>query len=998
MNSKRNDQREKWEVIRDAELPGREENLTAPTEVSRRTVLKGIMAASTALAVGTTGCDRKPRRQIVSRAHRPEFQPPADSVFYSSTWSGGTWPYGLMVDTVGGRPVKLEGSPEHPVNAGSSSAQIQADLLALYDPDRLRAPQRGGQPIPWDEADRLVAEAIAPGKRVALVTRSTLGPSERGLAARFLELNPEARHIVHEPAHDGPRRRAWQAVYGTEGEPLPRFDRARVILSLDADFLGTDGAVLENIRRFAEGRAVDEAHPGQSRMSRFYAVESAMTVTGSNADHRVRLLPSAMPRLATALRDALNGDRSSLNALTELHHLEAAVVEALLHDLEAHRGEALVVAGGHLPEETHAATAAINDLLGAPGATLEWCSGPPCVSVTPTAEVEAMFREGLDAALFFGVNPVYDWPGGGFGDLLAGVPFTVGHGLYADETVSACTLALPSTHTLESWNDAEPRPGVATICQPVIAPLFDGRQEAESLLRWAQALAPVDDPLCAAADWHGCLKKNWAERIGETSHEFLPAELAGEKAWQAVLRAGGIFATPETPPAFPAFDGNGVGEQSPVPTEGGFEVVILPHNAVHDGRFANNGWLQELPDPVSKLVWDNAATVSPATAETLGVREGGHLSIKAHGRSITVPALIQPGTADGVVVLTLGHGRTTGGRVAVEAAGVNTAPLVGASGAGAPRLVTGATVHAEAGWTRLVRTQKQFSQHDRHIVRDVSLNAWAENPGAIQQARHQPNPEFDLYEEVDYSKGHKWALAMDLNACVGCATCITACQAENNIPIVGKEQCGNGREMHWLRLDTYHDGDPENPTVQQQPMLCQQCDNAPCENVCPVNATNHSPEGLNDMAYNRCVGTRYCSNNCPYKVRRFNFLRYHQERLEDPVQELAFNPQVTVRGVGVMEKCTFCVQRINEARHKAKVEGREPAEDEILTACQQACPARAISFGDVNRADDAVTRARASNRAFHVLEELNVKPNVTYQARVRNRAVDDHEPDKGGHH
>ncbi len=995
MNGKKQ-QPERWERIRDAELPGREENLTAPDEPSRRTVLKGMMAASAALAFGVTGCDRKPRRQIISRAHRPEFQPPADSVFYSSTWTGGTYPYGLMVKTVGGRPVKIEGSPEHPVNAGASSAQMQADLLSLYDPDRLRDPQQAGRTLTWEEADAKVADALRAATKTALVTRSSLGPSERALVARFLELCPGARHFVHETAHDAPRRAAWNSFYGTAGEPVPRFDRARVILSLDCDFLGTDGVVLENIRRFSEGRAVNDQNPGQTRMSRFYAVESTMTVTGGNADHRLRLMPSAMARLATALRDALAGDKTALEALTDLHDLDHGLVDALLHDLEGGRGETLVVAGGHLPEEAHTSVASINAMLEAPDATLEWNPAPAALPMTPAADIEAAFREGLDVAIFLGVNPVYDWPGGGFDALLGQIPFTVAHGLHADETVGNCSLSLPSAHTLESWNDAEPRPGLATVCQPVIAPLFQGRQEAESLLRWTRALAPADHPLQADTDWHDYLKRSWKARISVEPHDFYTPEQVAEKAWEEVLRNGGIIENAETP--FPAANPSTPAEATPVPTKGGFELVILPNNTIHDGRYANNGWLQELPDPVSKLVWDNAAAISPATARELGVEEGGNLAISVKGKSITVPALIQPGTADGVVALTLGHGRTSGGNVAVEAAGVNVAPLLGAAGAAAPRLVPGASVSTAGGSVTLVRTQKQFSQYDRHIVRDASLEKWAKNPQVIHESRHLPDPDFDLYEAVDYSKGHKWALAIDLNSCVGCGICVTACQAENNIPIVGKEQCGNGREMHWLRLDTYHDGDPDNPTVQQQPMLCQHCDNAPCENVCPVNATSHSPEGLNDMAYNRCVGTRYCSNNCPYKVRRFNFFRYHQERLRDPVQELVFNPQVTVRGVGVMEKCTFCVQRINAAKHQATVAGRELADGEIQTACQQACPARAISFGDVNRTEDAVTRARESNRAFHVLEELNVKPNVTYQARIRNRAVDDHTSDKDGHH
>jgi len=982
--------------LEDNQRQPEKENLTAPDDESRRTVLKGMMAASAALALGVSGCDRKPRRQIISRANRPEFQPPADAVFYSSTWSGGTYPYGLMIRTVGGRPVKLEGSPEHPVNAGSSNPQIQADLLSLYDPDRLRTPEKGGTAITWEEADRQVLDALRRTASTALVTRATLGPSERELVAQFLELCPRARHFVHETVHDMPRRRAWQRYYGTDGEAVPRFDRARVILSLDCDFMGSDGATLANIRQFAEGRAVDETHPGHSRISRFYAVESTMTVTGSNADHRLRLMPSVMARLATALHDALAGDRSSIDVLTDLYDLDLDLVNALLHDLESGRGETLVVAGAHLPEEAHIATAAINAMLEAPGHTLEWNPAPVALPVTPAVEMAQAFEDGFDVAIFLGVNPVYDWPGGGFERLLGKASLTVGHGLHADETVAACTLALPSTHTLESWNDAEPRPGLATICQPVIAPLFQGRQEAESLFRWARSLAPADHPLQQGGDWHDQLKLNWQRRITVEPHDFYTPEQVAEKAWEAALRQGGIFE--QVPTVFPANDPVAPGDPSPGPTGSGYELVILPHNAVHDGRYANNGWLHELPDPVSKLVWDNAAAVSTATAGQLGVPEGTNLGITVGDREIIAPMLIQPGTADGVVALTLGHGRTGGGRVALEAGGVNCAPLLGAAGDAAPRLIPGARVRITAGSVTLVRTQKQFDQHDRHIVRDSSFKAWASNPDLVQEGRHLPDPKFDLYEAVDYSRGHKWAMAVDLNSCVGCNACVTACQAENNIPIVGKEQCGNGREMHWLRIDRYHDGDPDNPTVSQQPMLCQHCDNAPCENVCPVNATSHSPEGLNDMAYNRCVGTRYCANNCPYKVRRFNFFRYQQERLTDPVQELTFNPQVTVRGVGVMEKCTFCVQRINAAKHEAKLAGRELDDGEIQTACQQACPARAIVFGDGNRPEGAVALARQSNRAYHVLEELNIKPNVTYQARIRNLATDDPNAEKGGHH
>ena len=953
------------------------EDAASPDGFTRRRMLKLLMGAPAALALGVPGCERKPRRKIVSRPTGPEYQKPGKPLYYSSTWTEGPYPYGMTIKTVDGRPIKIEGNPDDPVGRGASTAAMQASILSLYDPDRLGSPRRGDQAVSWEEADEQIVTALRKASSVALVTRSTLGPAERAMVGKFVEVCPNARHFVHETVHDAPRRAAWKKVYGADGEVLPRFDRAQVIVSMDSDFLGTDGAVLENIRTFAHGRRLDDRTHGEASISRLYQIEASITVTGSNADERIRLRPSAMGAAVVAIR----------NALAEKHGPELGPLEAIVKDLAANRGGALVVAGPQLPQSVHAAVALLNDDLGAPGKTLEWNPAPATLPVTDPAEFDAAF----DVLICLGVNLRYE-------PELGSVGMTIGHGLYPDETLSASTIALPSSHNLESWNDAEPRPGLRTLCQPVIAPLFDSRQEAESLLVWTQALAGEADPIRKLEDWHDYVRQQWQKRlVPDGTANLGPAR---NRAWESALSAGGEFKSKPQPSAFPSAD-RGAAEQIAGQSReaGDFELVILPHHAVHDGRFANQAWLQELPDPVSKVVWDNFAAVSPQTAGKLGAKEGDLVTVAVGDGSAELPMLIQPGMADGVVAATLGHGRTQGGHVAREAGGVNVAPLLGREDRSAPRVAFAATVSKAAGSHKLVRTQKQFSMHDRPIVLDGGLDEYRAEADFVKHKRHLPKPA-DLYEPYDYSQGHKWAMAIDLGACVGCGACVTACQAENNIPIVGRDQCGLGREMHWIRIDRYHGGDPDNPTVHSQPMLCQHCDHAPCENVCPVNATTHSAEGLNEMTYNRCVGTRYCANNCPYKVRRFNFLRYTEAQLRDSVQELAYNPQVTVRGVGVMEKCTFCVQRINAAKFAALNKGESVPDGALQTACQQACPAGAIVFGDANDPESRLAKLRASQRAYHVLEELNVGPNVPYLARVRNpgsHGKPDHKS-AGGHH
>jgi molybdopterin-containing oxidoreductase family iron-sulfur binding subunit len=670
---------------------------------------------------------------------------------------------------------------------------------------------------------------------------------------------------------------------------------------------------------------------------------------------------------------------------------------ALVEDLQGHPGQSVVLAGGHQPAAVHASICLLNESLGAYGRTLQWNPRPARIEVTEPSEVSSLLAGGADVLICLGVNPVYDWPGGHFEDLIKQVGLSVGHGLYRDETLSVCEIALPSSHNLESWNDAMAHAGVESLCQPVIRPLYESRQEAESLLKWTQALAPEDDPLHELEDWHDFVQTQWGRR-------HYPETADAQDRWEASLRTG-IALNPITIER-PSLDASLARRMATaaLPGGGAYELVILPDAGVYDGRFANSTWLQELPDPVTRLVWDNAAMISPATAQQLKVQEGNvnagdvhvdQIYVETSGSSIVLPILILPGVADGVIVTTTGYGRSAGGSVS-RGRGANAARLMEATVT--PWVSYSVTAKKAAGRVKLARTQKHFKmrgdreKHDRPLALEGNLTDYLRNPSFLKHQHPEPKA-VELYKAHHSNDvGYRWAMVIDLSRCVGCHACVTACQAENNIPAVGKTECANGREMHWMRIDLYHTGDSDNPTVHHQPMLCQQCENAPCENVCPVAATSHGPEGLNEMVYNRCVGTRYCANNCPYKVRRYNFFDYQKQTqpeviqaIHSPVEQLAYNPQVTVRSRGVMEKCTFCVQRINAAKFEARNAGRKVADGEIQTACQQACPAKAIIFGNINDPDSLVARERASPLTYFVLEQLNVKPSIGYKARMRNR-------------
>ncbi len=973
-------------LFNEVALPTHVENFDEPDGADRRQFLKSVMLASTAIAVGLQGCARKPDRKIISRVTRPEYMKPGMALYYSSTWTEGSTSYGTIIKTVDGRPIKIEGNPDHPINKGSSTSAMQASLLSLYDPDRLQSPTNGETSISWDESDQKIISALKSSSSTVLITRATLGPAERSLVRQFLKVAPNATRFTHEAVHDNARRSVWKEVYGSDGELIPQFDKAKIILSLDCDFLAKDGAVLENIRTFTRGRSVENQSHKTASMSRLYVAEGAMTLTGSNADHRIRLKPSALAKLINAIILAYKGEHNSLIEFANSHDIDEQILTTLVRDLHSHHGASLVVAGSHLPKTIHASVALLNELVNAHDHTLLWNATPGTQMVSDVDKVNIAVQ-GADVVLCLGVNPIYDWPGGEFASLLSNAKLTISHSCYSDETAAAFSLSLASHHGLESWNDAQPRTGLRTLCQPVITPLYSTRQEAESLFVWTKELSDKSDAINQIPDWHAYLKRQW--------QSF--SDVIDGASWDEYLRIGGEFDIQFD--RMPSVNNDAAQKLiAEFPESDAFELIVTPHHSISDGRFSNNAWLQELPDPMSKLVWDNACSISKTTADHLGVGEGDLIRIEVDGRSLRLPVLIQPGMADRVLVSNLGFGRVHGGSVAIEARGSNTSQLLNPQSI-TPRFATNVKVEKAAGAVKLVRTQIEFSMHNRPIVLDGTLAEYQHDDQFIKHKKHLPE-EADLYQPFDYSKGHKWAIAIDLASCVGCSGCMTACQAENNIPVVGREECDVGREMHWIRIDRYEDGDADNPTVHHQPMLCQHCDNAPCENVCPVNATTHSPEGLNEMIYNRCVGTRYCANNCPYKVRRFNFLRYQKTQLRESVQELVFNPQVTVRGIGVMEKCTFCIQRINEVKFKASNNGDAIADQDIKTACEQSCPSNAIVFGDANDPDSRIAKLRNSDRAFHVLEELAVKPNVTYLAQLRNTVASDQSPGNhtaGGH-
>jgi len=939
---------------------------SAATGLSRRNFL-GLVGATTALAA-TVACDTSGKSKVVPYTRRPKEIVPGVANFYASTFPEGARSCAVLVKTREGRPIHVTGNDEHPGLKGKTSPRAVADVLRLYDPDRLRGPLLQGKAVPWSEAEKVLGDALLEarrsGKPVLLLTGATTSPTRRALLTELRKALPGLDHRAWEPALGEGAQAGTLAAFGAPLDLRLRLERAKVILSLGADFLSGDDP--EAIAAFMAPRRPREP---VASMNRLWVFEGPLSLTGTKADQRFPLSPSRLAALGFALARDLGLPLPAgvqLPAVTAPAGIPPEAWQKLVEDLRAAGPEAVVLCGDALPAEAHVAAHLLNAMLAS--RCLEARSADPRATLQDLETVRKAMASGTyAAAILWGVNPSYAFPDAeAWNAAFAKVPLRAWIGLQEDESAAVSTLLLPEHHWLEAWGDHGDGTFL-TLQQPTVGALYDTRQGEDILLSLLKTLGGS-----AVADYHAYLQARWAREV-HPGASLVPFE----RFWEAALHDG-LLRT-EAASAPPALRAASVAEAARTATASqasGFELLLRPGAQVFDGRYANNGWLQELPDPVTKATWSNPLSLSVADARTLGLEDGDLVDLEIGDRRLSLAALVQPGQAPGVLALSLGYGRTTGG--VAKGVGINAFPLLDAA-APCPGLRNAVKVTKGRGRKEIPFTQNHHRVDGRELVHTFSLTEFA-------KVKRKPEPDLPtLYPDQEFPE-HKWGMAIDLSACIGCSACVLACQSENNVPTVGPEQVLKGREMHWIRIDRYYEGSEDNPSVVHQPMLCQHCDHAPCENVCPVNATNHSPDGLNQMAYNRCVGTRYCANNCPYKVRRFNFLEFTADKTEP--ESLVYNPEVTVRPRGVMEKCTFCVQRIQDGRMRAKGENRPLRDGEIVPACAAACPSQAIVFGDLKDPKSLVAQLNHTKRGFKVLEEVGARPAITYLANLRNPAME----------
>ncbi len=982
------------------------------SKLSRRRFL-ALLSASAALAAA--GCsDYRDKGEIISYNQKPEDIIVGIPNYYASTCTGCNEACGILVKTREGRPIKVDGNPDHPVNKGKICARGQASILNMYDPGRLKDPvfssdRQNHKNISWQDADdKIIAElksASASGKEIAVISGKITSPSYQRVLTDFTAAYPAAKVYSYELINNSTRNSAWTKTYGRKSFPVIKLDAAKVILSLEFDFLATDGNTMEQMRMFAQNRDVMAV----KEFNRLYQVEGAVTVTGMNADYRLRLRTDAIEEFVMALlsefvsRKRLSSfandlkitsvlSKYSLDEFAKKYNLETKVIDTLVNDLAKNQGSSIVLAGEKLPESTHIAVNLLNEVLGSTklySTETEETELAP-LSTKPELEtlIENMNAGKVGMVIHAGVNPVYNLPPDyGYADAVKKVPVVVSMADMLNETSDVSQYVLPLNHGFESWGDYKTRTGFYSLQQPMIAPIYRTRQKEAMMLVWAKG----DKNAFSEKLYHEYLISGWEKNI----YTGMGIKLGFKQFWNTALHDGIAYVS-EKPTASSSYISDAFAGVTDRMTAASDYVVLLQNTVnMHDGRFANNGWLQELPNPISKIVWDNYAAVSVQTAADLKVNSNDNIEISIGDRVITLPVFVQPGLADKVVEVQLGYGRTKAGDVGTGI-GVNAVKLMTKNYKLTERLYNNAKVSKASGTYELVSTQEHHAidespllkdiQFKRGIIVESTFEEYKKNPAKVKEGKEKVDTK-SVNKEHEYTQV-KWGMAIDLNKCTGCATCVIACNVENNIPVVGKEQVKKGREMQWLRLDRYYHGTPDAPKANFQPMLCQHCDFAPCENVCPVAATTHSPDGLNGMAYNRCVGTRYCSNNCPYKVRRFNYFNFRDHfnnaYYDSESVQLMYNPEVTVRSRGVMEKCTFCLQRIMDERQHAIEQKRNIKGSNVKTACQEACPAYAIVFGDLNDKESEVFKHREHAIGYLVLDEIKTAPNVTYFAKLRN--------------
>lgn len=969
-----------------AEVTG-EFDVNAMSAMSRKQFLALVSASAAFAAAGCT--NYRDKGEIVPYNKKPEEITLGTANHYASTIVENGQEYGILIKTREGRPIKIDGNPDHPINKGKVSARGQASILNLYDPERLKDPMLLDSGIlnksEWLDVDTKMIAALdaaaKAGKEIAVITHTVTSPSFAAVLAEFTAKYPTTKHYSYELINDLSRTSAWTKSTGGNTFPLIQWNEANVILALESDFLGYEGNFAEQTRMFVERRDVEKA----KSINRLYAAEGTMSSTAMNADYRLRVRPDQQLEFVLALISEFKGNSGAVKAFASKYHVEADAAKQLVKDLGANKGKSIVHAGNGLPEAVHIAVNVLNDLLGNSALYNKEQSPVVHAALSNSAEIAALTARmnsgAVGVVLHVDVNPAFHFaPDLNYAEAVKKVGTVVSLTESANETSTLSNVVLPLNHDYESWGDHQTRTGILSLQQPVIAPLYNSRQKEAVLLAWAGGKADgYKENL-----YHEFLMKRWEKDV----YPSMKSAVDFKTFWFSALHDGVVTFAQNAAPV-PSVKGdplNGIAATA----SSGYALFLHDNYFVGDGRCANNGWLQEMPHPASKIAWDNYAALSVATAKELGVSEGTMIEVAVGGRSMKLPVHVQPGLADGLVAAALGYGRNVCGSVGVNV-GFNTQQFLSKSSA-SPYLFTGVQVTKTSDTYTLASTQEHHDLDDtflkdlhkkREIIHEGTVVQYLQDPKFLEKEHHDST----IVPRVAYD-GVKWAMAIDLNKCTGCGVCTLSCNVENNIPVVGKEQLRKGREMTWIRIDRYFSGTNEAPSVSNQPMLCQHCDNAPCENVCPVIATTHSPDGLNQMAYNRCVGTKYCSNNCPYKVRRFNFFNFRNEfadgiQNEQPLN-MMHNPEVTVRSRGVMEKCTFCVQRIMESRQHAIEAGATFDGSGVTTACQDACPAEAIVFGNMNDKSSTIYQYRHHEIGYHVLDEINVAPNVTYIAKLRN--------------
>jgi molybdopterin-containing oxidoreductase family iron-sulfur binding subunit len=990
---------------------------------SRRDFLKmmGFSVAAASLAA----CEA-PIRKAIPYVNKPVDVDPGIPNYYASSYASGGDYCSVVVKVRDGRPIKIDGNSLSSVTKGGTSAQVEASVLSLYDNYRLRGPKAGANSTDWATLDREVVaklqEIAGNGGQIRIVSNTILSPSTLAVIEKFKAKYPTTQHIQYDQASAYGIWKANEESFGTGMIPTYDFSKAKVIVTVAADFLGTWIAPIEFSKQFGATREINE---DKREMSRLYAFESNLSLTGANADYRTMIRPSQEGLVVAQLYKliAAKAGAAGIGAgIEKVAHLEKAA-----NELWENKGQSLVVAGSN-DKDVQVLVNAINHLLGNYGTTIN--TALPVNYRKGNDELMAGFIADAEAGkvagvIFYNCNPVYDHPmGAKLAAALKNISLTVSTGTTEDETATASAFKAPDHHYLESWNDFEPKKNHFSVSQPAITPLFQTRQVQESLLVWAGE---------TNTDYFETLKANWSNWFYAKS-----GSVAGFQAYWDKCLYDGVLELPVEATAAPAFAGNVAAAAADIEKEykannTAFELVVYETCGVGNGVQANNPLLQELPDPITKAVWDHYVTVSQKDATALGINNDaeGHtqlIKLTAGGYSVSVPALVQPGQAPGTLGLAVGYGRTNVGKVA-ENIGKNAYPFISLAGGYLNYNVADVKVEVTTEPFQVAQTQIHHTYMGREsVIQESTLTEFKERPDAgraypkISDWDTKVDPAaLSLWKGHDY-KNHHWGMAIDMNTCTGCGACVVACNVENNVALVGKQEVINRREMHWLRIDRYYSSASdaptdskeleqaaENPEVVFQPMLCQHCNNAPCETVCPVAATTHSTEGLNQMTYNRCIGTRYCANNCPYKVRRFNWFKYHDNQqfysanpaMNTDLGRMVLNPEVTVRSRGVMEKCSFCVQRIQTGKLTAKKERRAMQDGEVVTACQAACTTGAIVFGDLNNPESRVSKLlqierdpqrpygidkKARNpRAYRVLEEIGVKPNIFYLTKIRNK-------------